>query len=293
MIGPTKKNSLKIKRKNEEKTKLQEVIIVKVNHKNIIVTGGGSGVGRQLALTLLSKGSFVIAVDINQAALEETNRISGNNKNLSTHVVDISNRERVSVFAEKTENNYKDIDGLINCAGIIQPFININDLELERIDRVMNVNFYGTLYMTKAFLPLLLKRPEAHIINVSSMGGFLPVPGQGIYGASKAAVKVMTESLYSELTGTNVRTTVVFPGGVATDIKINSDIKGSKSVSEDSKAKKLLSPKQAAEMIVDAMEHNRFRVFIGKDCKAMNFVYSLAPVFAIKLIKRVMNSNIH
>lgn len=266
---------------------------MKANHKNIIVTGGGNGVGRQLVLALLSKGAAVIAVDIKQTALDETFKISGNNKNLSTHVVDISNREHVSAFAEEAALKYKNIDGLINCAGIIQPFINVNDLELDRIDRVMNVNFYGTLYMTKAFLPLLLKRPEAHLVNVSSMGGFLPVPGQSIYGASKAAVKVMTESLHSELAETNIHVTVIFPGGVATDIKINSDIKGSKPASEDARAKKMLSPEQAAGLILDAMEHNRFRVFIGRDCKAMNFLYSLAPAFAMKLIKKVMDSNSH
>jgi short-subunit dehydrogenase len=75
----------------------------------------------------------------------------------------------------------------------------VNELGYEAIERVMNVNFYGTLYMTKTFLPHLLTRPEAHVVNVSSMGGFLPVPGQVIYGASKAAVKLLTEGLHSEL----------------------------------------------------------------------------------------------
>ena len=266
---------------------------MKANSKNIVVTGGGNGVGRQLVLELLSKGATVIAVDINQTALNETIRISGNNSQLYTHAVDISNREDVSAFTAEAVSKYKIIDGLINCAGIIQPFINLDELELDRIDRVMNVNFYGTLYMTKALLPFLKERPEAHLINVSSMGGFLPVPGQGIYGASKAAVKVMTEALYWELSQTHVKVTVVFPGGVATDIKINSDIKGSKSVAEDARAKKMLSPEQAAQQIVEAMEKNRFRVFLGKDCKIMNLLYSLKPIFAMKMIHKVMAANSH
>ncbi|WP_252629481.1 SDR family oxidoreductase, partial [Enterobacter sp. JH539] len=90
----------------------------------------------------------------------------------------------------------------INNAGIIQPFVKIDQLGYEVVERVFNVNFYGTLYMTKTFLPHLLTRPEAHIVNVSSMGGFLPVPGQTIYGASKAAVKLFTEGLHSELADT-------------------------------------------------------------------------------------------
>ena len=100
----------------------------------------------------------------------------------------------------------------------------LNDLDYAAIDRVFDVNWRGTLYMTKTFLPLLLARPEAHIVNVSSMGGFLPVPGQTIYGASKAAVKLLTEGLHSELAGTNVRVTVVFPGAVATNITANSGV---------------------------------------------------------------------
>lgn len=266
---------------------------MKADHKNIIVTGGGNGVGRQLVLELLTRGAVVIAVDKSQAALNETILISGNNSRLYTQTVDISNREEVTAFTAEAVSKYKNIDGLINCAGIIQPFINLAELDLAAIDRVMNVNFYGTLYMTKSFLPYLKIRPEAHLVNISSMGGFLPVPGQGIYGASKAAVKVMTEALHSELSNTTVKVTVVFPGGVATDIKVNSDIKGSKSVTEDIRAKKMLSPEQAAKQIIEAMEKNRFQVFIGKDCRIMNVLYRLRPESAMKLIRKVMAANSH
>ncbi|WP_024296367.1 SDR family NAD(P)-dependent oxidoreductase [Lacrimispora indolis] len=266
---------------------------MKAFNKNIVVTGGGNGVGRQLVLELLSKGATVIAVDKNQMALNETIEISGNNSRLYTHAVDISNIRDVVAFTDEAVSKYKNIDGLINCAGIIQPFLKLEELELDHIDRVMNVNFYGTLYMTKSFLPFLKERPESHLINISSMGGFLPVPGQGIYGASKAAVKVMTEALHSELANTTVNVTVVFPGGVATDIKINSEIKGSKSVAEDARAKNLLSPEQAAKLIVAAMENNRFRVFIGKDCRIMNALYRLWPEYAMKLIRKVLAANKH
>jgi short-subunit dehydrogenase len=98
-------------------------------------------------------------------------------------------------------------------------------LPYDAIERVLNVNLYGVIYMTKAFLPHLLTRPEAHIVNVSSMGGFFPVPGQSLYGASKAAVKLLTEGLYSELIDTNVRVTAVFPGAIATNISQNSGLR--------------------------------------------------------------------
>jgi short-subunit dehydrogenase len=102
--------------------------------------------------------------------------------------------------------------------------VKIKDLDYAAIERVFAVNWWGTLYVTKTFLPLLLARSEGHIVNVSSMGGLLPVPGQTIYGALKAAVKLFTEGLHSECAGTNVHVTVVFPGAVATNITANSGV---------------------------------------------------------------------
>ena len=119
--------------------------------------------------------------------------------NVSTHVLNITDRAEVERLPELVIARHGAVDGLINNAGIIQPFVRVKDLDYEAIERVMNVNFYGTLYMTKAFLPCLLKRPEAHIANVSSMGGFLPVPGQSIYGASKAAANCIFKQMQSLL----------------------------------------------------------------------------------------------
>jgi len=260
--------------------------------KNIVVTGGGNGVGRELVLQLLSKGATVFAADINSETLNETAKIAGNSEKLFTYVVDISNKEAVFSFAEKVVKEHEKVDGIINNAGIIQPFIHLNELEMDRIERVMNINFYGTLYMIKAFLPYLLKRPEAHIVNISSMGGFLPVPGQSIYGASKAAVKLLTEGLSSELIDTNVKVSVIIPGGIATDIKKNSNISNNVS-GESSKSNMVLTPVKAAELIIKAMEKKKFRTYIGKDCNVMNALYKLSPHFAMSMINKVMGSREH
>jgi len=151
---------------------------MKVQNKVIVVTGGGSGMGRELVLHLLSKRAKVIAIDINEAGLEETASLAGNNKDsLSSFIVDITDKVSVEELLHKAIAKYGYVDGIINNAGIIQPFVKVNELNYEAIERAMNVNFYGTLYMTKTFLPHLLTRPEAHIVNISSMGGFLPVPG--------------------------------------------------------------------------------------------------------------------
>jgi NAD(P)-dependent dehydrogenase (short-subunit alcohol dehydrogenase family) len=194
---------------------------MKVKEKVIVVTGGGSGMGRELVLLLLQKGARIAAVDINPDTLQETVSLALNSKDrVSTHVTNITDKNAVEALPDQVIAAHGAVDGLINNAGIIQPFVRINDQDYDAINRVLNVNLYGLIYMTKAFLPYLLKRPEAHIVNTSSMGGFLPVPGQTIYGASKAAVKLLTEGLNSELLDTSVRVTVVFPGAIATNIGV-------------------------------------------------------------------------
>ena len=203
---------------------------MKVAGKVIVVTGGGSGMGRELVLKLIRRGARVAAVDINEQTLAETAKLvadtgsSAAKDNLATFVVNITDRAAVEALPQQVIERFGQIDGVINNAGIIQPFVRLNDLTYEQIDRVFDVNWRGALYMTKTFLPILLARPEAHIVNTSSMGGFLPVPGQTAYGASKAAVKLMTEGLHSEMAGTNVHVTVVFPGAVATNITTNSGV---------------------------------------------------------------------
>jgi short-subunit dehydrogenase len=263
---------------------------MKAQNKVIVVTGGGSGMGRELVLNLLRKGAKVAAIDINDKALQETALLAGEKATaLSSFVTDITDRSAVEGLLEKVIARYGFVDGIINNAGIIQPFIKVNDLSYDVIERVMNINFYGTLYLIKTFLPHLLTRPDAHIVNISSMGGFLPVPGQTIYGASKAAVKLLTEGLHSELSGTNVRVTVVFPGGVRTNIMSNSGLADRMS-SPTEGAQKILSADNAAAMIVDGMEQNRYRVLVGKDAEMMDLLYRLNPAYAAGLIAKKMGT---
>lgn len=266
---------------------------MKAENKVIVVTGGGNGIGRELVLLLLSKGARVAAVDINPAALQETAALAaGRSERLSTHVADITNREAVAALPQQIVAAHGAVDGLINNAGIIQPFVRVKDLDYTAIQRVINVNLFGTIYMTKEFLPCLLERPEAHIVNISSMGGFLPVPGQTIYGAAKAAVKLFTEGLYSELLNTNVRVTVVFPGAVGTNIAANSGVTiASPAQAEEQPSRfKPLPPPEAARIIVEGMEQNRYRVLVGSDARLMDLIYRLSPQRAANYIFKQMQN---
>lgn len=135
--------------------------------KNLVfvITGGANGIGRELALNLLSKGARVAAVDIDQAGLDTTKSLAGDHADrMSKHRVDITDRKAVSVLPEEVIAAHGQVDGLINNAGIIQPFVKINRLEFDAIDRVMKINFDGTVNMTKAFLPYLLEQPSAQIV---------------------------------------------------------------------------------------------------------------------------------
>ena len=173
----------------------------------------------------------------------------------------------------------------MHCAGIIQPFAKLQDLEYSAIEQVFAVNWWGTLYLNKTFLPQLLVRPEGHIVNVVSMGGFLPVPGQTIYGASKAAVKLLTEGLYSECAGTNVHVTAVFPGAVATNITANSGVAiPVDDATAAAQTRKTTTPERAARDILDGMENNAYRVLIGRDAKLMDILYRLSPRRSARLI---------
>jgi Short-chain dehydrogenases of various substrate specificities len=259
---------------------------MKLKDKVMMVTGGGNGLGRELVLNLLNKGCRVAAIDINKSALEETEQFAGEYAGaLMTIVADITNEVTIEDALESIKCRFNEIDGVINNAGIIQPFRKVKDLDSNIIDRVFKINFMGTLNVIKVFLPHLQERPEAHIVNVSSMGGFLPVAGQAIYGASKAAVKILSEALTSELSETNVGVTTVFPGAMFTSIKANSGLgtdagAGPEGHSEDA----AFSPAKAAEIITKAIENNKSRLYIGKDAKSMNFLYRLNPKMATNMI---------
>jgi NAD(P)-dependent dehydrogenase (short-subunit alcohol dehydrogenase family) len=264
---------------------------MKVEGKIIVVTGAGSGIGRELALLLLTKGARVAGVDLNAAALSETARLADGRRNgFEPLVANIADRAAVEQLPQLVCTKYGAVDGVINNAGIIQPFVKINALDYATIERVLNVNLLGTLYVTKTFLPYLLKRPEAHIVNLSSMGGFVPVPGQTIYCAAKAGVKLLSEGLASELIDTNIRVTVVFPGAIATNITTNSGVTAPSTGAQHSGPIKPLPARTAAERIVEAMERNALHVFVGRDSAVMNLLHRLHPTFAARTIANRMKA---
>ena len=160
---------------------------MKVRNKVIVITGGGNGIGRELVLNLLFKGAHVAAVDINASALQETVGLAGVMKDkLSTHVVNITDKEAVAALPAQVISKHGAVDGIINNAGIIQHFVRVNDLDYAAIESVMNVNFYGTLYMKKSiFAPLSHATRSAYYKHIEH-GRIFAGPGANHLWGSKS-----------------------------------------------------------------------------------------------------------
>ncbi len=263
---------------------------MKVDGRVWVVTGGGSGMGRELVLELLRLGARVAAVDVRADSLQQTVDLAAAGGRVSAHCVDITDRDATRQLVDDVVAAHGSVDGLINNAGIIQPFVPVAQMQDRDIERVLAVNLYGTITMVRAFLPALLERPEAHLVNVSSMGGFFPFPGQTIYGASKAAVKLLTEGLYAELLDTQVHVSVVMPGAVATNITENSGVAmpGGAAAAQSSAASRTTKADAAARIIVDGIERNRLHIYVGRDSQLMSLAIRIAPRRAIGIVQKQM-----
>ena len=260
---------------------------MQIADKVFVVTGGGNGIGREVVLQLIRRGARVAAVDLSADGLAETERLAAAPAGrLTTHAMSVADRAAVEALPDAVVAAHGQVDGVLNIAGIIQRFVHVEELSIEEIEKVMAVNFWGTLYMDTTFLPLLKARPQAALLNVSSMGALVPVPGQGAYGASKGAVKLLTETLYAELRGTNVAVTLVFPGAIGTNITGNSgvEVPNMDKVMASGKPPKTTPPVEAARQIVDAVAEGKFRLLIGSDAKMLDRMSRVTPTKAITTV---------
>ena len=260
---------------------------MEIKRQNAIVTGAASGLGLELTKQLLKEGANVAAVDINEDNLKKLKE-ELNTPKLKTYVVDMGSAASIKKFREDYKKDYSDADIIINNAGIIQPFVKVDSLDDDTINRVMNINFFGPLNLIRYFMEDLTKdKKEQYIVNVASMGGFFPFPGQTIYGASKAALKIFTEGLFAELENSNVRVMIVLPGAMDTNITKNSNVEVS--TSSDAASFKMLSPKDGAEQIINGIKKNKFKLFLGGDSKFLKFLYKINSIWAIRFINKKMS----
>ena len=261
--------------------------------KVVVVTGAGNGVGRMLTIQLLQKGARVACVDIQPESLNETMRLADEYaERAASFEADITDHTIISTLPQKIIDRFGAVDVLINNAGIIHPFLRLEEIAPQTIEKVMRVNFYGAVTVTKAFLPFLRARPNAYIVNLSSAGALCPMPGETVYGASKSAVRMLTEGLRYELRSTGIRVMAVFPGGINTNIIQNSGVVVGSSIDRlrARLAFLLLTPQKAAKKIITGLERNRSRLVLGIDANAMDVLCRVCPGLAPGLLYRVIDA---
>lgn len=268
------------------------------------VTGAASGIGRALALEFAQRGCDLAIADRDEAGLQATAAeiakaieiAKASRRKVTLHRLDVSEPSQIAAFADAAGTAHPTLNIVVNNAGValIGEF---GEIEQAQMEWLFNINFWGVVHGTRAFLPLLSRQREAHIVNISSIFGIIAPPGQSAYCAAKFAVRGFSESLRHELAvaGSPVKLSVVHPGGVATDIARNSrtgagvadNARRSESIERfDALAK--TSPAAAALRIIAGIENNQPRILIGKDAWFMDLLQRFRPASYWKVMQRMM-----
>jgi short-subunit dehydrogenase len=249
------------------------------------ITGAGSGIGRALANALARQGAHLALSDINDTGLAETvAQCEGFGVKVTSQRLDVADRDAVSTWADQVITDHGKVNLIINNAGVALG-ATIESVSYEDFEWLMNINFWGVVYGTKAFLPYLKQSGEGHVVNLSSVFGLISVPSQSAYNAAKFAVRGFTDTLRMELEieGANVSVTTVHPGGIKTNIARNArmdasvrDIAGDpERATRDFERAFITSPEKAAQQILTAVRRDRRRALIGPDAKAIDLVSRL------------------
>lgn len=249
------------------------------------ITGAGSGIGRALARELAVRHAPLALSDIDEAGLAETVTLcEGSGVKVTSQRVDVADRDAVYAWADRVVEDHGKVNLIFNNAGVALA-ATIEAMSYEDFEWLMNINFWGVVYGTKAFLPHLKAAGEGHVVNLSSVFGLISVPSQSAYNAAKFAVRGFTDALRMELAieGAPVSCTTVHPGGIKTNIARNARIDASVDEMagnpEDARSQfdkvALTRPEKAAKQILTAVEHDRRRALIGPDAPVIDFISRL------------------
>jgi len=250
------------------------------------ITGAASGIGRMLAVNLAKEGCSVAMADIDEDGLGQTAAmIDGSGIKVTTHVVDVADRDQVYKWADDVVSKHGRVDMIINNAGV-GVAETIEDITYDDLEWIMNINLWGVIYGTKAFLPYLKQRSDAHIVNLSSLFGIFTVPNAGAYCTTKYAVRGFTETLAQELKHTSVRVSCVHPGGIKTNILKNtrfykvadSSMDHERAIKNFDRSIAWTSPEKAASIIISGIKKNKSRIMVGPDAYIYDFLKRLFPV---------------
>ncbi len=259
-----------------------------LKNKVAAVTGAGSGIGQALAINLAKSGCDLALSDIDKKGLSETlKQLKPFSVKVTQQVLDVSNKKAVYEWADKVVKDHGKVNLIFNNAGVALSGT-VDALSLEDYEWIMNINFWGVVYGTKAFLPYLEKSGEGHVVNISSVFGLTSQPLMSGYNASKFAVRGFTESLRQdlEITNSNVSTTCIHPGGIKTNIAKSSRMDDSAlEVIGSTRERSLVefermfihTPDSAAKTILKGVRKNDRRVLIGLDARVFDGMARVFP----------------
>ena len=258
------------------------------------ITGAGSGIGRALAIALAGRGSDLALADIDEAGLAATVALLPSGRKVTATRVDVSDRVSVDAWRDAVTADFGRLSILVNNAGV-SLYGSFDETSLADLEWIMGINFWGPVYGTRAFLPLLKREPHANIVTISSVFGLVAPPLQVGYSSSKFAIRGFSEALRHELGPTSVRLTVVHPGGIKTAIAARSrtgefadaarqarDVKGFERSLK-------IPPEAAAARIVSAILHDKPRLLIGSDAFVLDIVRRFFPARYMQVLGPVLD----
>ena len=258
-----------------------------LNNKVVVITGAASGIGRALAHACGRRGARLLLADLDAPGLASLSaELHALGITSHSQRMDAGSEADVFALAKACQALYGAADVVVNNAGVAL-VSSVEKLQTADAQWLMNINFWGVVHGCRAFLPLLRTRPQATLVNISSIFAMVSVPSQSMYNAAKAAVRGFSDALREELRGSPVSVLCVHPGGIRTHIVDNARMADlslqqipAQQLRENFALNARTSPEQAALAIVRAIETGQTRLMIGADAKIIDWVYRLAPARA-------------
>ncbi|SDE24661.1 SDR family NAD(P)-dependent oxidoreductase [Kordiimonas lacus] len=265
--------------------------------ETVFITGAASGIGLALAQALAARGATLYLTDVNGPGLEDAvAELTARQVNVHSCVLDVSDRAAFEAAVADAEAKMGGIDILFNNAGVSLSDT-VDKMTYTDLEWVMNINFYGVVYGTKAALKGMLARGHGHIVNISSLFGIIGIPSQSAYCAAKHAVKGFNESLFYELQGTGVQIHSVHPGGVDTNIvrsgKHLHNIQGDvdpEEVQKNFQDMAVTTPEAAAQTILAGVDKGTYRILVGPDAKSADRLQRWMPNIWRKLFQKKLEA---
>lgn len=260
------------------------------------ITGAGSGIGRALAVELAKAGTHLALSDVDEAGLAQTVATAeGFGVKVTSARVDVADRDAVQVWADEVADAHGQVNLVFNNAGVALG-ATVQGVSYDDFHWLMDINFWGVVHGTKAFLPHLQASGDGHVVNISSVFGLLGIPSQSAYNAAKFAVRGFTDSLRMELEidPCGVSATTIHPGGIKTNIARNARMDESVTALADDPEQArvdfeklfMTTPDKAARQIIKAVQRNRRRALIGPDAKVIDLVSRLPAGLVQRVIVR-------